>query len=115
MFHEILRECAKDLYLGYKVAVAATAIPGLAYFCTQLLVKVAGEESLNQYKGVGSSDNKSVAVLRTHYDLRVDSYKKERHSISSNYDQLREAEDTTSFPEGGLLRSLIASFLSGEQ
>lgn len=43
-YNSILIECSKDLYLGYKASGVATAIPTLAYICTQLLVEVGGVE-----------------------------------------------------------------------
>lgn len=62
-----------DRYAGLKFAGVGRLIPNLAYLSIQLLIKAGGLNSYENYRGVGSSTNKS-GVNNKYFDQLIKDY-----------------------------------------
>lgn len=72
-----------DRYAGLKFAGVGRLLPNLAYLSIQLLIKVGGQDSYENYKGVGSSSNKT-GVNTKYFDKPIKDYMESTANLDMN-------------------------------
>lgn len=113
IYYSIIKECSKDLYLGYKVGGAATAVPTLAYICTQLLIEVGGIDTLKDYHGTGSKRTSKV-INKQYFDTLIESFRLDLVKQAGDFNDLQELEKSLVdiIGESGLSH-LMAKYTTG--
>lgn len=105
----ILKEVKNDIYAGYKYTGASKAVPILSYLSIQLMMKLGGQSSLSNYRGVGSKD--TMIPNKTKWDHLNESSMNDR-TAGFNYEHLQELTGESK----GLLSNLgITSLINSLQ